>query len=493
MKLNPIKLLGFAFLVMLTFTTFAQTKIAPPPVKLDFGDLSKKGNKDLMRRKKLSERVRSGKVSEIKKYLKKNTDLSKEQLEKYVVTFSGLDTTELVSFKSDLQKIKEEQQEIASRKEKYDENTKATRVMLTDTKEQVHRDSLQNRIVTNVRTLNLPADSLGFHANTSDLDSTYLKDLAADELDLQKKRVAKKHNELEGLPEDMSTLDTTIVYRGKERALSELDKETGLPFSNIPMSQLSSDSLSAIELAKAANVDSSYFDVDELINVKLKGYMEKFVSEKVSLQQFESMIPLGEEITSSVKHYIPDLEELNYSKPKIPTEKLKSAMVLMQKERKKEEIKDLLKFKNEDTSQEKKLTDRFEIGGFLEFKPQLKRIELTPSLSFGLNKVFSLGLGYQTVIRLSKSDSASTSTAFRSFIDFKFYKSYFLHSELEWAETKANSEAAPQNERNFYLGLGKSFRYKFIKTSVLALYNFNAPSNLRTKPFTIRFEINFSK
>lgn len=486
MKLNQNRKIGFALLMLLTAATFAQTKIAPPPMKLEFNQLSKKENKSHLKERRLTEKVKSGKVNDIKKYLKQNTDLQKKQLEKYVVVASGLDESQLDELKTNLKEIKEIQSKASVEKSR----SRDIKRNLSKTK----RDSLKSKKIGELRlygTERVDTTIKSVDLDSIQSDSTYFKSTVVEEWRNRESALAEEHKEQSGIFEDESALDSTLLGEGRMLVVAEVENKTSLNADSLKI--MLSDSLSPFDLSKAASIDSSYFDVDELVNTKLKAYMEGFLSEKVSLQQLESITPLASEATSSVKHYIPDLETLDYDQPEIPVEKLKEAVALVQKENKKEEVKDLLSFKNGETSQEMNLTDRMEVGGFLEYKPQLNRIELTPSFSFGLNKKFSIGIGYQAVIKLSKKDSANTTTAYRSFLDYKFYKSYFLHTELEWVEAKTSSEIAPLKERNFYLGLGKSFQYKFIKTSVLVLYNFNAPSDLRTKPFTIRFAINFSK
>ena len=155
--------------------------------------------------------------------------------------------------------------------------------------------------------------------------------------------------------------------------------------------------------------------------------------------------------------------------------KTDDAILKQYKDRKVEELKKDFKIKDaEEVESKQKGLSRVSIGGHARYDAAKESIELTPTLAYVLNKRMLIGMGYQTNVALTGSDSLNT-RGIRAFTEYIFLDTYFIHLESEWVKRNAASESGSAvRERNTYLGLGKNIKYKFINTSVMALYNFNA-------------------
>lgn len=423
---------------------WGQTKIAMPAAKVNFNELGKKKNyKQKFKAERLKNKVRSEEVRKMKKVMRKHTSLPKESVNNYASLITSLDSGEFLAFKNQFNAIQDQynipEVDYKNEYDKFDAE-KAAKTVLANEKYQP-----------------LKPDDFPSVPDTSAFESirsihTIQQKLTKDSLDLN-----SSMNEFKSFP----GIDSSAIQ--------------------LPYDLKSTDSI--------FNQSGKGFS-----NEEMEGFLSSFVEERVALQKLETFASPAESMVSPVKQYIPGLEKFNYKKPEIPEEKLTEALLEQQKERKLEELKQSIGLKSEDQTEKRKVIERFEIGGYFQYQPAPERIELTPTLAYGISRKLAAGVGYNTSIPLQKDNEATRVKGYRVFLDYTFFKSYFAHTESEWLQQKSLlTEGDSLYERNIFLGLGKSIKYKKIKTSVLALYNFSAPNTFQTKKFTVRMGLTFSK
>jgi len=422
-----VRVIIWLFLFSVGFWSVSQTKISMPPAKMSFEELAKTTPKNRKQLKK-DDRLRNKKWKEVKKKLQKNTNLKKREIDRYSVMIKGLDSAELESFDDRLTDV------ITSQDISKGKRLSKTRQVKLDKKQwQAYKKSLEK-------------GKLSFGDSLHD-----------DTIHFQVK--------------DIPLLDSLVVP-------DELPN--GFRFT-IP------DTLQDIDVS-SSRIDSSFSWQEN----DVEAFLESFAKQRAMKQGL--LLPESRTPTTQVKNFIPDLEKLNYEKPKISEKQLSEAILDQQKERRKEELKrSFLDTPNDSDQKQRKVNwvDRWQIGGFIEYKPEKRLIELTPTLTYGLGKKFLIGVGYSTVIPLQNDDEIEKQIAYRAFADYIFYRSFFLHLESEWKERR-QAEAATVKEQNTYLGLGRIFTFKKISTNILWLYNLSAPNEIETRRFSVRFAINFN-
>ena len=419
------------FISVALWRVSAQTKIAIPPTTIEFSKIGQKSGKTERKQLKVRDRIKNKKEKELKSFLQKNTDLENEEVDKYLMVISSLDSARSNEVQQDLYALGESR---AQDHEKYKNQAHG----IKRSRSKYKRDSLNsNRLKEKIPS----RDELKMNQFVWQLDSTAF-DSTLSALDI---------------PSPDSSVVTTDYAFVK-------------------------DSISR------SNID------DLTANERIKSKLESVVQEEIGAQELGAYEGTGP-LVAPVKQYISGLEKFNFEKPQIPKEKLGVALMENQKQRKLDELKNgLLPNVNKSQSYETDFIRRFEIGGYFQYDPSRNRINLTPTISYCLTEKLRLGIGYNTSIALDKNDSLATAKGYRIFTDYEILGSYFLHLESEWQEQNdPNLESGKIRQRNTYLGIGRSIQYKFVRSSVLVLYNFNAPSEFQNKKFTIRLGLTISK
>ncbi len=435
------------FFVLLVYCLSAQTKLAVPSTTVQFSDLGTKTRKGKLKEFRKYNSLKKRKVRGLKRTIKKNTNLDKERLQQYGLVFEGLDTTSINQLQHSVNQLAEPQ------------------MMVNLSDENFAWEELKSNYPINQQV----------NARSSEI------------LDGKKESILS-----EGKTEipDHVKLDSTYGSIGNSSI-------------NPDKYQIEKEHLAKSFRKNGLGVDSTFvapdtllvFPTDSLVASRIENHLESFVDKQVASQSiFESFDETPADPRNQVKQYIPNLEKFNYEKPTIPKEKLDDAVVQQYKERKVDELKKELAINDSEEFESRQTgLSRFEIGGYARYDASRESIELTPTITYSLNKRINLGLGYQTNISLTGSDSLNTK-GIRAFTEYIFLDTYFVHLESEWIKRTALSEPeSALKERNTYVGIGKLFQYKFFRTSVMALYNFNAPSQLRTKKFSVRIGLSISK
>ena len=438
-----LRYLTISFLILTTLAALGQTKITPPPAKIQFSELSslkKNKNKEF----KLQDKYKQDKIKGITKILKSHTEFDKYQIDQFTTMIKGLDSASLEDFDKNLTQIASNQDE---RVEQYDQKYKKTKRRKDEAN--VQKDKVKNIKEQKRRYKRAVRDSLGTKIDTKDILLEVGKD--------------------------------TLSSYASEALDYDLDFDS--------LSSYSLDSL----LYSGNLYDSILLDTAGYLPAQSE--VEKFLDAfaKKEAKRNGLFLPEDNTPTTQVKNYIPELEKFNYVKPEIPPEKLSKALIEQQKERRADELKKSITGQfdsEEEASIKQSFVQRWRIGGYIEYKANVKVLELTPTLAYGLNEKFTVGVGYSTSIPFGDENTVNRQVAYRTFLDYLFYRSFYLHIESEWKEQQ-REEMPAVNERSTYLGIGRNIRYKKISTSVLALYNFNAPNKIETRRFSVRFAINF--
>jgi hypothetical protein len=408
----------------------AQTKVAVPTTTVHFADM-KVPKKQRIANKKLN-KIKTRKVKEIQQLIKQNTDLNEERLSTYKLVFQTMDSSELNQLCGEIDQLSQ-MKEVGNFDERYS----------TPMLNQEHMGTLEQQL----------PDPLEGALDQYPLDSVNVDQLSKSEKD----SIIKKYKDQ--LPDN--------------GLLPKYDSYQSLEYDSAFTDQLPADSIVA---------------------QRIESKLESLVKERINNEDFVGLDQQMQDPSTQVQQYVPDLEKYDYQKPEIPEEKLSEALLEQQKERKKQELLDQLA---QNSAEEQKgssnTLSRFSIGGYMRYDASKKAIELTPVITYAPVRKINVGVGYQTNISLNGSDSLNT-RGIRTFVQYTFYNNYFLHGESEWIRQNSGSEGGTSiKERNTYIGLGRNFKYRFINTSITALYNLTAPSQLQQKKFTIRLGITISK
>lgn len=501
----PIRksLLLFLFLLCVE-GLHAQTKIAMPATKVEFTELGKKRNKKKLKELKLKDKVRAKQAKEVSRYVKKNTDLSASELGKYKQVLSALDSSELSSFKEELMQLEEleEAKEVQSRIVQKREELNAN-------KEEFENHRVKAR-ESREKLKDWEKDSLNWRGvrDHMKVDSTHIPDRSAlDSL----ARPLDKEGYLQKKEEYLSKMEVYEVtgHQVNDSTIKEAVKDTlsntayGVQLQkkraefNAKKGAIDQKLISRKQEAKSyrdtiVNMNAEKLSKNDQIKNKLKLLVEKRV-QKQGLALYSGAAPT-ETVTTPVKQYIPKLEKFDHQKPEIPDKELAKALVESEKKKRLDDLKNsVIPDKKQDSLKQVHFYDKLTIGGYFEYIPAPERIDITPSLAYGFTRKLSFGAGYNLSLPLGKNKEGGRVDGFRTFVDYVFYRSIYLHAESEWLRQASSTEGEPiHRERNTYVGLGKQFHYKFLQSNVLVLYNFNAPSLLHSQPVSFRFGISYS-
>ncbi|WP_421762854.1 hypothetical protein [Ekhidna sp.] len=423
-------------MLVVPLVSFSQTKIAVPSTTMQFEDI-RMPKKQRINTKRIA-RYKSKKLNDLNRLVKKHTNLPKEKLNEYRLVFQGLDSGELELIYSEINQL--------SNSNLYPDYSKE--INTYNRLSEYNKDSLKS----------LKASELNkIKSYRQNIPNKYNKSILIDSSDFQK---------FYQLP-DSSVLTSQIPnYEG-------YIKRDGL------------DSLGQFERPILS---------DSIIKRDIERRLETFVSEKVDAGRLNEFNTQPATPKQQVQHYVPSLEKFNYQKPQIPEKKLSKALLEQEKERRKQELLDQLNPNSaEEYADKVTVLSRFSIGGYMRYDAAKNALEFTPLITYSPLQKVAIGIGYQTNISLQSSDSLNTQ-GWRAFAQYTFFFTYYLHAESEWVKRNSAFENMPATtERNTYAGIGRSFRYKFIRSSITALYNFNAPSDLRTKKFTLRLGLTINK
>ncbi|MEO1254185.1 MAG: hypothetical protein AAFY41_04735 [Bacteroidota bacterium] len=435
----------------------AQTRIAVPTTTVQFDDLTmleKKKNKNEFKK---YQRTKKRNIKKLRNSIRKNTELEKDELQRYTSVFQGLDTASINKLQNEIDHLKQSDYPNLTKRE-----TKALARVESANATDISMDGLTHK---------------GLYKPDSSILHNYYDGYSAKD----RKKSFWPMSRLDSSQINYQNYIVDSIYNHEK-----VDKE------NIVSS-----------LQKTNEVDSSFIQTDSslilsntTVSNRIEKHLDAYVKKQVDLNNasFGGLDNPYASTEQQVKQYIPDLEKFDYQKPTIPKEKLDEAIVQQYKERKVDELKKELALKDaEKFESEHKGLSKFAIGGYARYDAAKESIELTPTLAYRLNKRISLGIGYQTNVSFNGSDSLNT-RGIRAFSEYVFLDTYFVHVESEWLKRNVQGESSSAiKERNSYIGLGKNFKYKFFTTSVLALYNFNAPSQLVNRKFSIRIGLSISK
>lgn len=510
-------------LILLHFTLLSQTRISLPPATINFAELSQVEKPELKKLKK-SDRFKDKRVKEVKKQLKKNTSFSNEEIEQYATMVRSLDSTEIVAFQEQLEEVVGEQNG-GSEVEKWKNEAGQIKndSSFFKTKLAAIKDRTSNQLLDSISTIGqengvsqhhidslarlkkysrVKKDSL---VTTGEEDSIAVANDNTNEQLISSDSLSKRdsvhvvNESNEGLGQqmkehqpyasDLDSISNTLLDSASVANFVKNKAQMGIDTTNLNVMPLM-DSLGAAIPLEAFQNDSI---AKVALENKVEAFMESFALERASAQGLSLPTELANE-APTVQEFIPSLEQFDYIKPEIPTEKLMDAVVAQEKEKRLDQLKsEVLPSleKNDSLQKEVKWIKKWQLGGSLSYKPEDKLVELTPTIAYGVIDKVSVGCGYSTVILLDRSVAIEKQTAYRLFVDYTLFRSFFLHGESEWKE-QIVPESPPIKERSTLLGLGRTFQYKSISTNVLALYNLNAPNAIDNRRFSFRFALNFN-
>lgn len=152
--------------------------------------------------------------------------------------------------------------------------------------------------------------------------------------------------------------------------------------------------------------------------------------------------------------------------------------------------------------QNRSFSQRLRLGGNFQFHPVKKglRIDLSPTLAYGVNKDLAFGLGVSYRASFGKTDQPnepSNVLGARVFGQQSLFKGFFLHAEGEFLSTRITTlnteESQKQEAFGFLTGLGREFSFiEKLDASVLWLYHFNHSKTLAYKsPWVFRLGFSF--
>ena len=456
----------------------AQTRIAPPAAKINLVEVGQMNKANVKKFKQL-DRFKSKKARVVSRQLKKHTGFSKEQIDGYTIMVKGLDSMALEDFQRELDnviaqqesgyaqdyaRVKREKERIEELEQEKSRQWEATRSAEFDAASlRTETPGLRKVVWTSV------TDSATFLMNER-LGTPFAMDST--------KKVTM----------DSSAIMAAIAEQGKFNIDSSyLTKgQTFLKQAESLENQLRGDRI-GIPATPADSV------VMERVENGVESFLQSFAQSQVELQEL-GLTSIETPQAPSVQHFIPELEKFDYVKPKIPDEELTKALLEQEKQKKKDQLKAAVvpKLQKGDVEErEVSWIERLKIGGFVEYRPESELIEVTPTLAYGVMDKLLFGVGYSTVILLKKSSEIDRQIAYRTYLDYLLIKSFFLHLESEW-KSQERPEMATLRERSTLLGIGREFGYKSFSTSVLGLFNFNAPNTIDTRRFSVRFALNFN-
>jgi len=426
--------------------TKAQTRVSPPPAKIEFSELGKINKKRVMEIR-IKDKYKLDKLDAIEKTIRKNTGLDRDEIKRYKAIASNLDSLELEDFQQGLE------ESVVSKNlklvEKVDQGKKQREKIKN------HRENLDE----------YKEQYTGYKNNLSAVSTNHQKN---------------KQQKLS-------------VYAQLGKAELEALKQEGKSLLNDTLSSYTNG-------YQIPNLDSTYtFSLDSMakdsalktsVHNEMEAYLEKYAKEKFGEEDL-LFLDAYEEPQTIVKEYVPKVEKFNYKKPEIPDKKLAEAMVEKEKKRKRESLEKLIVDNQDESLKNQKWINRWVIGGYVEYNPNIHSVELTPTLAYGVNKRFSMGVGYGTMIGLDKENEIDKFNLYRVFGTYVLIRSFFLHLESEWIEQRRKEEALLK-ARSTYIGLGRTFRYRQLSTNMLFLYNFSAPTVLDAQRFSVRFALNFN-
>lgn len=408
----------------------AQTKIAVPKTKIEFNDLgsARKSQKEFLKEARLVDRLKTGELKEVRKSLKNNTSFSRDSIKHFENALKVFDLQELNQINSDLDKIKRFKKQKAS----------------------INKYSIDSLKKQNV-----------------DVGLNRLKDLEE----------FKKYDELKS------------SYIGKEGSVQSYRKTFKSPGGYDSLKLVAKDELST-RLGSQMGVDSVLWDSVKVGNTdaQVRNYLNREIEKKIK-QKFDLTEYLADdELEPSTKQYIASLEKFDFEKVSIPDEKLTEALLQKEIEEKKEKARSVLSRDSLIMRTSKKPSKRWQLGGYMQYIPQPRSIEVTPTLAIFLREKWLLGLGYVNFISLRKEEA--NIKGYRVFVEPYLSRGYFVHLESQWLY-KAVTEETTVSQRSTLLGIGKSLRYQSIKTDVILLYNFQTPNEFQSQNVTVKFGINF--
>lgn len=332
-----------------------------------------------------------------------------------------------------------------------------------------------------------------YHIVFQSMDSIELRELTNEVNDISQAKRIQKYKKIDRNIIGASDYSLDLIKSDPKFDLLTPDQKDSLlrEYKNQELAKYANEVPFAADSISQFNIQSS---MDSTIETRIKQRLESLVQEKISAESYEDLASPIEEPQTQMQHYVSSLETFNYKKPEIPRDKLSKALFEQYKERGKQELLNNLKLNTAENQQkDSSPLARFAIGGYARYDANRKSIELTPVLTYSPHTKLNFGLGYQTYIPLTKDDSLKT-RGVRVFSQYTFYKNYYLHGESEWSRQIIKGETNSEiKERSTYVGIGRNFKYKFITSSITALYNFNAPSEIHQKKFTLRVGITISK
>ncbi|MEM0941024.1 MAG: hypothetical protein AAF600_11360 [Bacteroidota bacterium] len=460
-----MRLLIIIILIIISVSGIAQTWISPPLAKINLAELSEI-DPEKKKNLKLKDRFKDKKTRSIEKKLKKYTGFEKRKIRKYKVMFRSLDSLEMEQLEEDLERIIENQNQ-------------RNKIVNTSIKEEKKRARKWKQVKTEYieDSTSLKSDQFRARKTTANiqlfdtLSSLFGKEY---ELKLDDQKIVL----------DSSAFDS--ISMAKQKPIIDSSYLVGNP---APKLDLDTGLVNYSHITKKSPLNDTLQE-ENLNDVEI--FMESFIQKRIKNQDLSVLTV--EDQTPTIQQFIPELEKFDYQKPNIPKEKITKAIIRQEKEKQKDQLKDALlpKFQNdEDVNRTIDWANKWKIGGYVEYKPENDIIEMTPTLAYGINEKLSLGIGYTTTILLKKDQEIDRQNAYRTYLDYALIHSFFLHIESEWKEQK-KLEQATVKERSTLFGLGRTFTYKAISTSVLGLFNFNAPNAIDTRKFSLRFAINFN-
>ncbi len=190
--------------------------------------------------------------------------------------------------------------------------------------------------------------------------------------------------------------------------------------------------------------------------------------------EFEERIKNPEDLSEDLPNY-----EKHFSgKYKI----LATARKELEVVKKKHTFRDYLKYlfdQEMESHGEKKLTQRFNLSGYLQIsgqKPLL--LDYSPSIAYNATGKVAVGFGITRRTVFGKQPHNDKKVAYNVFTEYKLIKKVNLHLELKRVGLIERNPNFDTNKRNWtqhwLLGAGKDFKHRSgIKGSLLFLFNFN--------------------
>lgn len=479
----------FTIFFLLASICFAQTKIAIPPAKVDLAKLNRYQLKDAEKSWKTKDKWKGKKVKELRRFVKKHTKLSAVELENYTTVIGGLDSAELSSFHHQLlalqdsvsydpdNRIKEQAKSVS----KIDEEA-----LITASEQHMEESAdfaKMKQAAAEIKQVRAAADSLRHTSDSTFLASTRNTLRAASSQPLDSSAFTKDSLQ--------ARYDVNIALDSAHRLQPSLDSAfLGNAFAQ------QQDKLATKAPSKWPVEDYEAYQgalsQDSLLSAAIEQKLTQLVEKKTKGLGLEDVSQYTPKTTTA--QYIPSLENFDFKKPELPEEKVASAMLAAKKDRKVKELQKSLGLREVDEEEKKSFSDRLELGGFVEYKPSERLLDITPLLTYGISDRLNVGVGYYTSTPIGKGNDQIPVKGWRVFTELLIYKSFYLHGESEWLRSVERHENNRQiRERNTYIGLGKRISYGKMTSSILLLYNFAAPTYLQPQQFSIRFGITRSK